>query len=181
MSHAQTAKNVVNFVIFQTAWFICVLRQDDVAAGITLALVVLHLAIISQHRERELRFLIMAAILGISVDTFWQNLGVLSFPAHQGAYASGMLPGWMLTIWLIFATTLHHSLHWMAKSRVLLLALPPVAGLLAYISAQALGAVEIGHGAWGYVAIAIGWLLVFPTQVKMMEWMEARSARTTTA
>lgn len=177
MLNAKTAKNIINFVVFQGAWFLCVLLTNDLAAGITLALVALHIALISEHREREARFILMAAVLGICVDTLWQNIGVLSFPGHEGPYSSGMLPNWMLTIWLIFVTTLHHSLRWLGDSKALLICFPPIAGPVAYASAEALGAVEVGQGVWGYVALAVGWLIVFPTQVQLMHWLEEKARK----
>lgn len=172
--NAHTGRHIANFAIFQGAWFLCVLRPDAISAWITLGLVGAHLLIFSQAPEREARFLVMAAVLGICIDTLWQNLGVLQFPAHEGPYASGMIPGWLMAIWLIFATTLHHSLRWIGDHRWLPVILAPIGGPFAYWSASRLGAIEIGHGALGLVLLAIGWLLIFPTQLGLMKWMENR-------
>ena len=167
-----TLRNTINFLAFQGMWFLCVLRTDLFAAGLTLAAVGLHLLFISQNRIVEGRFIIMAAVLGVGLDTLWQNLGVLRFPENDGAYAEGLIPGWLMTIWLAFATTLGHSLAWIRRHRYLPWLFAPIAGPFAYWGAAALGPVEIGYGYWGLLALALGWALVFPLQLRILAWLE---------
>lgn len=168
-----TQSKVVNFVLFQLCWFINVMMPGQLSALITLAAVVLHLSWISQRVARELRFIAMAVFLGVSVDILWQNLGVLSFPENQGYYAEGMIPVWLVAVWLTFATTVNHCLYWMRSWPRLTLLMAPFAGAFAYYSAAQIGALDIGHGIWGLLALALGWLFVFPTLQLISRWLES--------
>lgn len=167
-----TLRNLINFVLFQALWFLCVTQANALAAGLTLVGVAVHLVLVSQDLAREARFIIMAAALGVALDTLWQNLGVLRFPLHDGAYAEGMVPAWLVGLWLAFVMTLSHSLSWIRQYAYLPFLLAPVAGPFAYLAATALGPVEIGHGYWGIAALALGWLLVLPLQLRILRWLE---------
>lgn len=165
-------RNIFNFVLFQGLWFLCVLKADAVAAAIAGLGVLVHLLLVSQAPAREARFIIMAAALGVFVDTLWQNLGVLRFPDHTGAYSQGMVPVWLVGLWLAFVTTLSHSLGWIRQHGQLPYVLAPIAGPVAYYAATELGPVEIGHGYWGLAALALGWLIVLPLQLRILRWLE---------
>lgn len=165
-------RNLFNFVLFQALWFLCVIQADNTAAAITLGGIGVHLLLVSQNRAREARFIIMAAALGLALDTLWQNLGVLRFPLHDGAYAEGLIPAWLIGLWLAFITTLSHSLSWIRQYPYLPYLLAPIAGPIAYLGATVLGPVEIGHGYWGIAALAFGWLLVMPLQLRILDWLE---------
>ncbi|MDX1588823.1 MAG: DUF2878 domain-containing protein [Oleiphilaceae bacterium] len=170
---SDTQSKVTNFVLFQLCWTLNVLMPGQLSALVTVAAVALHLLWISQRALRELRFIVMAAFLGMVVDILWQNLGVLRFPDNQGYYAEGMIPVWLVAIWLIFATTVNHCLYWMRSWPRLTLLMAPFAGAFAYYSAAQIGAVEIGHGLWGLLALALGWLFLFPTFQRISRWMES--------
>ena len=166
-------RKVANFLLFQTAWLINVLMPGSTSAILTLLILGLHLAFVSTTRMRELRFIIMAAALGIAVDVAFQNAGVLVFPGHDGAHAEGMIPVWLVTLWLMFVTTVNHCLYWMREHSLVLFGLPPFAGALAYYGAAQLGALEIGYGIWGVVAIAVAWGILFPVFVMISRWLES--------
>lgn len=159
-------------MLFLFFFLLCVLGANNIAAGITLLGVALHLLIISENGKKEAQFLVMAAALGILVDTLWQNLGILKFPVHEGTYAEGLIPTWLMAIWLAFATTLRHALSWMRRYRHFPFFIALVAGPMAYIGAAALGPIEIGYGPWGVVALATGWTIVFPLQLRIRDWLD---------
>lgn len=167
-----TFRNLFNFVLFQVLWFLCVLQANRTAAILALFGVALHLVLVSRHPTREARFIIMAAALGVALDTLWQNLGVLRFPYNDGAYAEGFVPVWLVGLWLAFVTTLGHSLAWIRQYPYLPFLVAPIAGPLAYYGAAELGPVEIGHGVWGIAALALGWLLLLPLQLRIQLWLE---------
>lgn len=166
-------RNLVNFILFQAGWCVAVLYPGSVSALVSLALVLGHLMFISAFPQRELRFIIMVAVLGSALDVVHLTLGVLAFPGHEGAYAQGMIPLWLVMLWAVFASAINHCLYWMRHYRAVLLGLPPFAGALAYYSAESMGAIEIGHGLWGVVAIAIGWGLLYPVLVRISQWLES--------
>ena len=168
----QGMRSLSNFILFQIAWFAAVLVPGEVSITIGLMALVLHFAFISSFRLRELRFVIMAGVLGICVDVLLQNLGVLRFPGYEGYYAGGMIPAWLAVLWLVFATAVNHCLYWMRHHPVILFGLPPIAGAFAYAAADRFGALELGYGVWGLLAMAVSWGVLYPIFVRISQWLE---------
>jgi len=162
-----------NFILFECAWFLNVLMPGQLSAAITLVILAIHLTFISARVGREVRFIFMVASLGIGVDILLQNTGVLVFPDYEGPYAEGMIPVWLVAIWLMFATTVNHCLYWMRNHPVGTLIASPIGGAFAYFGAARLGALEIGHGLWGIAAIALAWLILFPLFIQISRWLES--------
>ena len=166
-------RNLANFVLFQIGWCVAVLYPGTLSALVSLAVVLVHLTFISAFPQRELRFIIMTVVLGSMLDVGHLTLGFLAFPGHEGAYAEGMIPLWLVTLWAVFASAINHCLYWMRHNALVLYGLPPFAGALAYYSAERMGAIEIGHGLGGIIAIAAGWGLVYPLLVRISQWLES--------
>lgn len=159
-------RNGLNFVIFQVGWFACVLRPGVSALCFTLALLGLHFAVVSRQRLGEAVFILTGALLGILMDTLWQHAGVLLFPQHI-LQPAGLIPLWLMGIWLLFTSTINHSLKWVGQRAWSRWLLPAISGPLAYASASALGALDVGFGIWGYLCLAASWLLLYPTLVAL--------------
>lgn len=166
-------RSLANFILFQLGWCIAVFYPGSASALASLLIVALHLALISAFAMRELRFIIMVTVLGTVLDVIHRTTGVLGFPGFEGPYSEGMIPIWLVMLWAVFATAVNHCLYWMRNNRLVLFGLPPFAGALAYYSAAQFGAIEIGHGLWGIVAIGVGWGLVYPLMVRISTWLES--------
>lgn len=50
MIQSETLRNVINFVLFQAGWLICILYTGVMAAGVVAVFLVIHFALISQNR-----------------------------------------------------------------------------------------------------------------------------------
>lgn len=166
-------RSLANFILFQLGWCVAVFYPGTLAALVSLAIVTAHLVFISAFPLRELRFVIMVTALGSALDVIHRTAGVLDFPGYEGAYSQGMIPFWLVMLWAVFATAVNHCLYWMRQYPVVLIGLPPFAGALAYYSAERFGAIEIGYGLWGILAVAIGWGLVYPVIVRISTWLES--------
>lgn len=166
-------RSLANFIMFQFGWCFAVFYPGSLAALVALVIVAAHLLLISSFPLRELRFIIMVTVLGTVLDVIHRTSGVLDFPGYEGAYSQGMIPLWLVMLWAVFATAVNHCLYWMRHNRAILFGLPPFAGALAYYSAERFGAIEIGYGLLGVLAIAIGWGLVYPLMVRISIWLES--------
>lgn len=100
----------------------------------------------------------LGTVVGGVLDGIWFYTGVLD----DGTGQVVLTPIWLIAIWAIFMTTLSHSLQWVSRKRWLPWVLAPMAGPFAYWSASQLGAVELPVLATSLVALAIGWMVVFP-------------------
>jgi len=158
MITSETARNVLNFIIFQIGWFACVVYPDVIGPVVALLLLVIHFVLVSQNRLTELQFIGLGTVVGSLLDGLWLNTGVLD----NGSDALVITPLWLVAIWATFMSTLSHSLNWISRKVWLAFLFAPIAGPFAYWSASKLGAVTLPDLALSIAALALGWLLVFP-------------------
>jgi len=158
MIQSGSTRNLINFVLFQAGWLVCVLYPGFAAVGVVILLVGFHLVFISQAPWSELQFIGAGTVLGGILDGLWFNTGVLD----NGISGFQLTPVWILGLWAAFTTTLSHSLSWISARPWLPFVCAPVAGPFAYWSASRLGAVEMPDLTLSLAALAVGWLVVFP-------------------
>lgn len=158
MIQRDTFRKLINFILFQAGWFVCVLYPGVASAAVAFGIVAAHLALISQKPGREWQFILLGTVLGSLLDGLWYQLGVMADPAREVLWT----PIWLVGVWAVFLTTLAHSLAWMGSRRWLPFALAPVAGPFAYWSAGQLGAVSLPQLLPSLLALALGWLVIFP-------------------
>lgn len=158
MITSQTARNILNFILFQIGWFACVAYPDRLGPMLVLVFLIVHFVCVSQHRFTELQFIAIGTVLGSLLDGLWFRLGVLD----DGSGAVLITPLWLIAIWAIFMTTLSHSLNWISRKIWLAFLFAPFAGSFAYWSASRIGDVELPALAPSLIALAFGWLVVFP-------------------
>lgn len=158
MITSETARNVLNFILFQIGWFACVVYPDVIGPVVALLLLVIHFVLVSQNRLTELQFIGLGTVVGSLLDGLWLNTGVLD----NGSDALVITPLWLVAIWATFMSTLSHSLNWISRKVWLAFLFAPIAGPFAYWSASKLGAVTLPDLALSIAALALGWLLVFP-------------------
>ena len=82
MFSAERITTLVNFLLFQAGWFICVLGAAAghplPAAAAGLVPVALHLALVRQPR-REAQLLLASLLLGLCIDSLHLHTGALRF------------------------------------------------------------------------------------------------------
>lgn len=141
MTDAGFWTKLINYILFQAGWFICVLGAAAgypwAAAAAGFFLVLVHLALVP-NRWQEGLLLLFSLLLGICVDAFHIYTGVLSFPV--GSIHPALPPPWILALWLQFAMTLHYSLGWLTGRYILGAFLGGVSGALAYWAGVRFGA-----------------------------------------
>lgn len=157
MITSETARNVLNFIFFQIGWFACV-AYPSLGPVLVLVFLLIHFVFVSQHRFAELQFVGLGTVVGALLDGLWFRLGILDI----GGGAVLIPPFWLIAIWAIFMTTLSHSLNWISRKMRLAFLFAPFAGSFAYWSASKIGVVELPDLPVSLIALAIGWLVVFP-------------------
>jgi hypothetical protein len=145
MFSGQTWTSLVNYVLFQAGWFVCVLGAAAgypwIATAIGLLLVLVHLVLV-RNVLRESLFLLTSLLLGMLVDGIHIRTGVLAFSI--GSFHPVLPPAWILVLWLQFAMTLHYSLGWLSGRNFLGALLGSVSGALAYWAGVRFGAAAFG-------------------------------------
>jgi hypothetical protein len=161
MSPAQ--RNLLNAIVFQAAWFACVLggaRDLELAAILAVAAAVaMHLAL-ARRRAPEVALVVIVAFIGLVWDSLLVALGVMAYPS--GSLAAGLAPAWIVAMWALFATTLNLSLGWLKGRPLLASLLGAVGGPLAYLAGHRLGGVNLPDPALALLAQGLGWSLLMP-------------------
>jgi len=169
-------KNLTNFILFQAGWFACVLSvaHGQPWWGPTAALVALavHLLFVSRTDWRgEIRFVMIAGLFGIALDSTMSGLGVMSWT--QPDQPAWLCPPWLLALWMVFPTSIGHSLGWMDRRPWLAASFGLVGGPLTYLAGTKLGAVYM-PGTWSIfpalLAMGVAWAIFFPLLYPLRRW-----------
>ena len=164
-------RNLLNFVVFQVAWFACVLggaRDLELAGTLAVAAAVaLHVAL-ARRPAVAVTLVAVVATIGLLWDSLVVTLGLMSYPS--GSPAPGLAPVWIVAMWALFATTLNLSLGWLQGRPVLAALLGAVGGPLAYFAGHRLGGIDLPDPALALLVQGLGWALLMP----LLAWLATR-------
>lgn len=155
----------VNALSFQCVWLACVAGAGRGLEWLGPLVLCLHLAL---HRvvagprfPAEIRFAVIATVIGGTADSALQWLGLLSF-AHS-PWGTVFAPPWMLALWMGFSTLQDHALRWLHGRMLLAVVLGGAAGALSYWTGEKLHAlVPLVEPQITYGAVALLWAIAMP-------------------
>jgi hypothetical protein len=153
---------IINFILFQLAWFACVIGA---AKGMPWLGVVVTVLALSWHLyqakniKSELLLMLCALLIGATYDQSMLSLGYINYV--NNGWSNAIVPVWILALWLGFTSTLNVSLRWMRGKHLIAVIFGAVGGPLAYLGAEKLGAVML-HDATSYIALSLGWAIITP-------------------
>ena len=172
---AKTAKLMVNYLLFQLGWFVCVLGGNKIALAATAVILAVHLLWVGSW-AMEQQLLAVTFFLGCALDSFLGNLAIVQF--HQND-ESRILPLWLACLWLIFATTLRHSLDWSRTHRLYGAVLGFVGGPLSYYAGSQLNEITLAQPLWQtWLLLAVIWAILIPVlQTFSQAWLNKARSR----
>ena len=161
---------ITNFILFQLAWFITIISAAKgmpyIGVAFTMIWMLLHLSIMEELRNTEIKLFLFAAILGYLLDSILVVTGFIAFPEHT--LLVGPSPLWMVCLWLNLTATINLSLSWLEGRYLLAGALAAVAGPMAYVAGEKLGAITL-FGNTAIFVVSIVWCLAMP----LLVWVSA--------
>jgi hypothetical protein len=114
-------------------------------------------------------FLAVAIHLSALVAAGW-----VTFPS--GMINESMAPYWIVTMWMLFGTTINLSMRWM-RGRPLLASLFGFAGgPLAYIAGHKIGGIQFVDQTAAIAMLAIGWAVIMPLLMRLGERLDGISS-----
>lgn len=154
-------KLIANYLLFQLGWLACVLGGDQIALAAAVIVLFIHLLWIGNwHKEKQI--LALTLLLGCAIDSFLGNLEILKFNSQLDD-AGRILPLWLACLWLIFATTLRHSLDWSRTHKLYGAILGFFGGPLSYLAGSKISDVTLAQPLWQtLLTLAIIWAVVIP-------------------
>ncbi len=169
-------RKVINFIVFQAAWFAAVLGAANgmpwlgvIAVPLALAL---HLALSPDWRP-ELLLALVAAGTGFVFDSVLVAAG--SFSPIPYVFPAPFSSLWMVMLWVNLATTMNVSMGWLRGRYVLGLVFGAIGGPLAYYSGAKLGAMTRLPDPRGLLGIGIAWAIAFPLLLAVNERLQKQA------
>ena len=168
-SHLKSS--LANAALYQIGWFACVIGAawDRGTAGALLAvsLAGLHL-VLAERPDREWPLMLLAAGLGLAIETVHLSLGVLEYRGHV---PGTLAPLWIVALWLQFATVFHFCLSWLSRRYWLAAVTGLLGGPLAFVAGERLGAATFGEPRLlALVIVGLAWAWVLP----LLVWLADR-------
>ena len=164
---------LLNFAAFQVGWFSSVIgaAKQMPWLGPLAFLVVLAIHLRRAHRpQSELGLVLTCGVIGVFFDSLLVAFGWVTYPS--GLFNDLIAPYWIVTMWMLFGTTLNLSMGWL-KGRPLLAAFfGAIGGPASYLAGQKLGGIEFLELYPAMIALAIGWALVMPVLMKLAERLD---------
>ena len=99
----------------------------------------------------------VAALAGLTWESTLVIASVLDYPTYN---ANLFAPYWIISMWVLFATTLNVGMQWLQRNLLLAGVAGAVGGPLSFLAGEKAGAVVIGDG--GLLFIAAGWAVLLP-------------------
>ncbi len=164
------ATQATHFVLFQCAWFAAVLDAAAQRVWLGCLCVVLlmgwHLQR-SLHPQREATLIGCALMVGLVFETLNLHLGFLN--ATSGQLHAWLPSYWLVAMWGLLAIALNVTLRWLKRRWWLASLLGAVAGPLAYLAGEKLGALQFIEPTAALITLALGWALLMPVLVWLSE------------
>lgn len=167
-----TLSKIINAAIYQIGWFSCILGAawgyPIVGSFLAIFLIAVHLYW-AESPKTEFKLILFTCLLGVSLDSIQQALGVFSFKIESGWPL--WIPLWIFVIWAQFATMFHYALYWLSGRYLLAASFGLVGGPFAYWGGVRLGAAELGENIlFSFITLALVWALVTP----LLFWISAK-------
>jgi hypothetical protein len=154
---------ILNFVAFQAGWFSSVYggaqQMPWLGPVAVLLALLLHLRFARGRRE-ELILILSCAVIGAGFDSALVALGWVQY--SSGMFNEFAAPYWIITMWMLFATTLNVSMRWLRNREALAALCGFFGGPITYLTGQKLGGIVLVDQVAALLALGIGWAIMMP-------------------
>ena len=148
---------ITDLVLFQVAWFGCVLATRSPfphLLPILVLLLVLVRVLLARGLAPVLPFTLACLIMGVIGDATLVYLGLLSFEPYPSLFGA---PLWMVALWLNFGLMLRPLFTWFLNDCWRSVIGFSVGGVVAYYSGQKLGVLTLSVNLQSHLGVALEW------------------------
>lgn len=142
-------KTLLNIAGLQIGWFSCALGAANqlpwFGPAVVAVYLLIHLSLV-EDRKQEARLILIVGLLGTVVDGLMRFSGLLVYESAVPA-VQWLAPVWITAMWMLFSSTLNHSLSWLKGRPWLAFLLGAIFGPLSYIAGTRLEAIAF-NGDW---------------------------------
>ena len=169
---------IINAVAFQAGWFLSVMggaKQMPWLGPVAALLVLAFHFRVARRPFEEILLVISCALLGAGFDSLLVSAGWVTYTSGQ--FSTFIAPYWIITMWMLFATTLNVSMRWLRGRPKLAAFFGFYGGPAAYIAGQALGGIVLTNQVAALTALAIGWAAMMPFLMWLSENLDGMPGR----
>ncbi|QUX97509.1 DUF2878 domain-containing protein [Marinomonas sp. CT5] len=161
-------KSLMNAILFQTVWFVCLLAGSVWALVATALYLFLHDRYFMASR-REWRLLLFFFLLGVVIDGAMFQFGI--FTANQSEIGELNLPPvWLLCLWVSVGTLFAHSLTFLRSRYVFAALLGAIGPTMSYFAGANLAGITLATPIMlSLFIVALVWSMVLPLGVWLCE------------
>ncbi|MGB5510717.1 MAG: DUF2878 domain-containing protein [Woeseiaceae bacterium] len=169
---------LINFAAFQIGWFSSVLgaaKQMPWLGPVAFLLVLaIHLRV-ARRPQFEIGLVIACGVIGLMFDSVLVAAGWVTYPS--GLFSDLLAPYWIVTMWMLFGTTLNLSMGWLKGRPLLAALLGAIGGPASYIAGQKLGGIVFLEFVPAIIALAVGWAIFMPILMALAERFDGMSVK----
>ena len=159
---------ILNFAAFQIGWFSSVIGGAQQMPWLGPLAVMVAISIhfyLARRPMQELLLILSCAVIGAAFDSVLVASGWVEYKA--GLISESLAPYWIITLWMLFATTLNVSMRWLRGRDLLAVVFGFVGGPLSYVAGQKLGGIVLVNEMAALVALGIGWAAIMPVLLRL--------------
>jgi hypothetical protein len=169
---------IINFLLFQLGWFVCVLsgaaQLNSPAVIFTVAFLIIHFRFYP-WKQTDYKLVLAAILIGVVLDSSWSAWSLM---AYQAQTIEPIAPWWIWCLWINFALTLNHSMSWLLQRRLLAGVFSAIASPISYYAGSRLGALDWIQPEILIVVLAISWGLAIPLLLTLaIYWRHQESGK----
>ena len=157
------ARQLANFLVFEAAWFACILSvahgQPLWGTAAVVAAIAWHVAI-SARPLTELALVGLLCTIGFVAESLAAAQGHVAYPAGQPV--AWLAPYWMVALWGEFAIALNVTLRWLKRKPVVALVLGALFGPLSFLGGVRLGGARFVDEPAALATLACMWAVLMP-------------------
>ncbi len=164
---------LVNAAVFQVAWLSSVMGAASNMPWLgplsVLVAIGIHLYFARRAFE-EVVLLLICALIGVVFDSLLVSAGWVTY--ESGLFSAYFAPYWIVTMWMLFATTLNVSMRFLRGKPKMAAAFGFYGGPTSYLAGQALGGIVLTNQIAALLALAIGWAIFMPALMWLSEHLD---------
>jgi hypothetical protein len=167
---------LVNVAAFKLGWISSVVGGAQQMPWLGPLVVSIAIALHLSRAERprsELLLILSCGLIGTVFDSVLVAAGWVTFPS--GMFSDLMAPYWIITMWMLFGTTINMSMRWMRGRPVLAAVFGLAGGPLAYLAGHKIGGIQFVDQTAALAMLAVGWAVIMPLLVQLGERFDGMS------
>lgn len=169
---------IANIVAFEIGWLSSVVggaRAMPWLGPLTVMLVLVFHLRAARNPFEEVLLVLSCALIGTAFDSFLVATGWVSY--SSGLFSDNFAPYWIITMWMLFATTLNVSMRWLRRRQKLAALFGFYGGPAAYIAGHQIGGIVLIEPVAALLALAIGWAAMMPLLMWLSENLDGMPGR----